>query len=231
MQSLRKLVLLALLAFVAVAHGQEEPTQPAAAGAAVEDVEGAAEASVAAEEIESVAVDGAEEEVGIESSGADPAAARAGAASVQWVVTQKMRTQLNNLGYTDAEIEELDAERAAAIIRRSISRPNKGVPSGWNKGERRKGERSAVGLRGSLLGAVGKLPGGPALPVAALVGVGSLVFGMKGASAAAASAAVERVLAEPDDSIIESVPDNSDELWLDRQIDKLILALKRMLGK
>jgi len=223
----RLLVLFSLLAIVAVAHGVDEPAaevpEPAAEGE--EEVEVESAAAAAGEEAEAEALPAAEEEeVAVEE---EAATARAGAASVQWVVTAKMKAQLTKLGYSSAEIGQLDAERAAAIIRRSISRPSKGVPAGWNRGAKRP---AVLGLSRSLLASARKitsaLPGGPAGPAVALVGVvGAVAFG-RGGGEIVQRAPVPMPVEE--EAVIEEA---SDELWLDRQIDKLIAFLKVLLGK
>lgn len=52
-------------------------------------------------------------------------------AGVQFMVTNKMKAQLEALGYLEEEIAQLQPERAAAIIARSIARPSRGVPKTW----------------------------------------------------------------------------------------------------
>ena len=156
----------------------------------------------------------------------------AGPASVQWVVTQKMRMQLSKLGYSQEEIGKLDPERAAAIIRRGITRPARGVPGGWSKGVQQqgsKGIRSAVGLGQSLLAKTKGVPGGPIAPAVALA-LGALTLVLKrggGGPSVLVKRAVGPSVTEP---LLEK-SNTSDELWLDRQIDRLIAFLKDILGK
>ena len=156
----------------------------------------------------------------------------AGPASVQWVVTQKMRMQLSKLGYSQEEIGKLDPERAAAIIRRGITRPARGVPGGWSKGVQQqgsKGIRSAVGLGQSLLAKTKGVPGGPIAPAVALA-LGALTLVLKrggGGPNVLVKRAVGPSVTEP---LLEK-SNTSDELWLDRQIDRLIAFLKDILGK
>lgn len=54
-------------------------------------------------------------------------------ASVQAMVTQRMRGQLDMLGYSEAEIESLSPRRAHVIIERKLRRPRAGVPVSWTK--------------------------------------------------------------------------------------------------
>ena len=156
----------------------------------------------------------------------------AGPASVQWVVTQKMRMQLSKLGYSQEEIGKLDPERAAAIIRRGITRPARGVPGGWSKGVQQqgsKGIRSAVGLGQSLLAKTKGVPGGPIAPAVALA-LGALTLVLKrggGGPSVLVKRAVGPSVTEP----LFEKSNTSDELWLDRQIDRLIAFLKDILGK
>eukprot|EP00900_Chrysochromulina_parva_P004003 jgi/Chrpa1/13603/Chrysochromulina_OHIO_Genome00007145-RA len=162
----------------------------------------------------------------------DPPPPPAGPASVQWVVTQKMRMQLSKLGYSQEEIGKLDPERAAAIIRRGITRPARGVPGGWSKGVQQqgsKGIRSAVGLGQSLLAKTKGVPGGPIAPAVALA-LGALTLVLKrggGGPSVLVKRAVGPSVTEP---LLEK-SNTSDELWLDRQIDRLIAFLKDILGK
>jgi len=148
------------------------------------------------------------------------------------VVTQKMRMQLSKLGYSQEEIGKLDPERAAAIIRRGITRPARGVPGGWSKGMQQqgsKGIRSAVGLGQSLLAKTKGVPGGPIAPAVALA-LGALTLVLKrggGGPNVLVKRAVGPSVTEP---LLEK-SNTSDELWLDRQIDRLIAFLKDILGK
>lgn len=156
----------------------------------------------------------------------------AGPASVQWVVTQKMRMQLSKLGYSQEEIGKLDPERAAAIIRRGITRPARGVPGGWSKGVQQqgsKGIRSAVGLGQSLLAKTKGVPGGPIAPAVALA-LGALTLVLK-RGGSGSSVLVKRAMAPSVPEPLFEERNNSDELWLDRQIDRLIAFLKDILGK
>jgi sugar/nucleoside kinase (ribokinase family) len=54
-------------------------------------------------------------------------------ASVQAMVTQRMRGQLDMLGYSEAEIESLSPRRAAVVVERKLRRPRAGVPVSWTK--------------------------------------------------------------------------------------------------
>jgi len=239
---MRLLLLLALAvsaAYCEDAAGTPVDVEAAASAAAVDDAaaDEPAVAAAAADEEASDELPVAEEEE-IEAS-ADPASrAASGSASTQWVITAKMKAQLVELGYSLEEISQLDAERAAAVIRRSVARPTGGVPAAWNRGERRKANpiRSAVGAVGKTFSAVG-LPSGAAGPILAAVAVGGL--GALGVSIKGSSTTVKRALEpaaviddEPDDELIAPARDTSGELWLDVQIDRFIDFLKRtLLGK
>ena len=98
----------------ALAAGDGEPDEAVEAEA---DVPAAAED---AEEEEEVAPGLPEPEEGNSAT----AAGAAGDSSVQFVVTQKMRSQLAALGYTESEIGALNAERAAAIVRDDLRTSN-----------------------------------------------------------------------------------------------------------
>ena len=71
-----------------------------------------------------------------------PAAARAaaadagsdgGAASVQFMITHRMRAQLADLGYSEKEIKSLQPERARVLIAKQIKRTSRGVPKAWQR--------------------------------------------------------------------------------------------------
>ena len=76
-----------------------------------------------------------------------PTGAGAGDASMQFMVTQRMKAELMALGYSEAEAQRLNPQRAAAILEHSIRRPSRGVPSSWNR---------AAGGRKSLGRAIGR---------------------------------------------------------------------------
>jgi len=224
MQPLRRLLLVGvLLALVGSARAVDEPVSDSANVA--EAVGSVAEAELPPPPPPNETGDAAAAPV-------DPPPPPAGPASVQWVVTQKMRMQLSKLGYSQEEIGKLDPERAAAIIRRGITRPARGVPGGWSKGMQQqgsKGIRSAVGLGQSLLAKTKGVPGGPIAPAVALA-LGALTLVLKrggGGPNVLVKRAVGPSVTEP---LLEK-SNTSDELWLDRQIDRLIAFLKDILGK
>ena len=67
-------------------------------------------------------------------------AVRPGSASVQFMITQQMKQELRELGYTESDISSLSPERARAILDNQITRPQQGMPSSWaRKSGRRKG--------------------------------------------------------------------------------------------
>jgi hypothetical protein len=70
-------------------------------------------------------------------------------ASVQFMITNAMKMDLYDLGYTAEDVSRLDPQRAAAILENGIRRPSQGVPAGWTRKGR--GGRS----RGALATAVG----------------------------------------------------------------------------
>jgi hypothetical protein len=237
MQPLRRLLLVGvLLALVGSARAVDEPVSDSANVA--EAVGSVAEAELppppppneAGDASAEAAAAGAEEAAA--AAPVDPPPPPAGPASVQWVVTQKMRMQLSKLGYSQEEIGKLDPERAAAIIRRGITRPARGVPGGWSKGVQQQGSRgirSAVGLGQSLLAKTKGVPGGPIAPAVALA-LGALTLVLKrggGGPSVLVKRAVGPSVTEP----LFEKSNTSDELWLDRQIDRLIAFLKDILGK
>ena len=60
-------------------------------------------------------------------------AAQGSVASVQFMITQRMRGQLEMLGFTEQDINKLQPDRAAAIISRKIRRPRGGMPASWTR--------------------------------------------------------------------------------------------------
>ena len=242
------ILIAALTALLALVSAEDAPAKAAAADPIGGSPEPSADGAFAAAEAEGDA-DELDEEGGgeepLEAAAEDeevvedtepPSTARASSSSsVQWVVTQKMKAQLIELGYGEAEIAALDAERAAAIIRRSISRPSGGVPTGWNRGGRSKPSalRGAVQAIRKPLSSIGL----PSAAVNAVLGTAVLAVGYsvfpKGSGG---SMVVERALAselpaEVDADILDAPPPKSDELWLDVQIDRFIDFLKGLFGK
>ena len=221
---------LLFIALVALAAAQDTPDEDTTAPA-----EAVADADDAAAEVEEESV---EEEVATEAlpePEAEPAAAAppsggSNKASMQWVVTAKMKSQLSKLGYSGAEVSGLDPERAAAIIKHSISRPKAGVPASWNKkGSKSGGSRSVLSGLPKIKG-VGSAVYGPALLLAG--GLGFALSRGGGGASAGVSAAVAAALAEvPEASEPAPLPYNENDLWLDRQIDKLIAVIKALIGR
>lgn len=62
-----------------------------------------------------------------------PSALAQGTASVQFMITQRMRGSLSMLGYSEDDINQLQPDRAAAIISRRIKRPSSGMPASWTR--------------------------------------------------------------------------------------------------
>lgn len=234
---------------VATAFGGDAlPGDKAPAGTDVADANNAAvdleDAAPAEADLEGAALaEGAEQDAGpaVEE---DPAPR--GGASMQWVITHKMRAQLVELGYDDAEIDALNGERAAAIIRNSIRKPMRGVPAGWNAPAGRTGG-SPIRTAVRSLGAVGK-PIGRALStkVGGAVAIGGTLaafaaLGSRGAVPSVGRGLLKRASAapkvfEPEDeppatSDWTPPPASTEEYWLDRQIDNLIKLVKALLGK
>jgi len=162
-----------------------------------------------------------------EEAPAPAAPAASNKASMQWVVTAKMRSQLSKLGYSSAEVSALEPERAAAIIKHSISRPASGVPGSW----KRSGRKASGSPMRSAVRAIGKpfaaMPATVLAPAAVLLlgGLGGSMIGKGKKSSKTVAAALSAPVAEPAPLPV------SDELWLDRQIDKLIAVIKVLLGR
>jgi len=210
--------------------------EPAAVASEAESPADTAEA--AQEDVEPEFVSAPEEEVVDASAPEEPPEVRSGSASVQWVVTKKMQARLAELGYTDTEVEQLDPERAAAIIRRSITRPPSGVPAGWNRGVRRQQQplRSAVQAGVSLLTAVRKPLSASPVPLV-LTGLLGALGCLKVATGGSSDGPRVKQALAPDPAVAEIVPEgsgtssSSDDLWLDVQIDRFIAWLKTLIAK
>jgi len=72
------------------------------------------------------------------------ATASAGSAAMQFMVTQRMRQRLLQLGYSESEIDSLDPQRAAAILEAApVEQPDASIPTA---AERRAAERRASAL-------------------------------------------------------------------------------------
>ena len=74
-------------------------------------------------------------------------------ASVQFMITSGMRLSLQELGYSDADIDALVPERAAVIIDNGIRCPTQGVPTSWKRGGGR-GRKQGNGLVSKTLSGV-----------------------------------------------------------------------------
>jgi len=70
--------------------------------------------------------------------------------SAQVVITQRMRSQLESLGYGDTDVASLHPVHAAVIVQRGLRRPIGGVPRSWMRhggGQvRRRLSRLALGI-------------------------------------------------------------------------------------
>lgn len=242
----RNLLLLSLLLGLSI--GVLSTDAPAAAaspggepeGEEPEDVEAAGAADGPEDEEEAVEVESlpAAEDA---PAAAAPAAASKGSAGVQFVVTQKMKTRLGELGYGAMDIEKLHPERASAIISRGIRKPRTGVPASWNRGAKGS-SRTAVG--GGIMGLVGMplkavgVPSSAAAPLTLVLGglAAALSLGVGPFGGAAVASVVKQALEEELEEEEVSRPArrssvNPDDLWLDRQIDKAIDFLKALLGR
>jgi len=230
---------LLLLALVALAAAQSPSPPDSAPSTEVEDSTDEVDEAVADSSADSVdneegeeatATAAAEQEEEEEEEAAAEETAPASAPTPPEATgTGKMRAQLSKLGYSGAEISALQPERAAAVVKHSISRPATGVPASWNVGGKpSSGARSAVmsgGGVGKRLQTAVPLVVAPALLL--LGGIGAL---SKRGPSPAMQAAVASALS--DSESVEAVTKaKTSELWLDRQIDKLIDMLKALLGK
>ena len=124
---------------------------------------------------------------------------------MQFVITQKMRSQLADLGYSSSEVDALNTERAAAIIRHKIKRPARGVPDSWSSPPKGKSVPNPMRAAVRALGAVtkpigGLLPGGVAGPVV-LAGAlaASVAFGGAGGGILRPSRVASAPPSEPED--------------------------------
>jgi hypothetical protein len=155
----------------------------------------------------------------------EPAEPEDESASMQFMVTNEMRAQLEKLGYKSAEIDELNAERAAAIIARNIAKPRAGVPPTWNRQARVKPLR---GLMGRITPGKMTSGGGAALAGSLVAAIGALAVGMLGRGVKPAPLPIlEEVIATPDDGFVPS----DASMWLDRLIDDTILRIKLALKR
>eukprot|EP00965_Chrysotila_dentata_P032409 1080452-Pleurochrysis_carterae.AAC.5 len=161
-------------------------------------------------------------------------------ASVQFMTTSSMRTKLEALGYSPTEAAALDPERAAAILRHSIRRPEGGVPQRWNRRAPPTARgplalaRTAVRSTSACVQRVCRALGGAAKPL-------SLSLLVAAATALVMSGVLDvpplkqtlmrsKVTARPARALAQSkvtrahVRDREEEsdLWLDRQVDRLI---------
>ena len=225
-----------VLLLLAVVVAAQEPSPPATEVEAAAEVAADAESDGVAVEEEISEEEAIEEPVEAEAEmEAAPPPAASNKASMQWVVTAKMRARLGELGYSEDEVAALDPQRASAIIKHAIARPSKGVPAGWNRGARKSGGnpvRSAVLAGRSMLAKVGGVPNPVLVPAVLILGGLGALKTLGGGGGAVASAAVAAALSDP----VDEPPDTgaapvSDELWLDRQIDKLIAVLKMLIGR
>lgn len=118
--------------------------------------------------------------------GTRPALRSRDPAAVQFMITQEMRASLRRLGYSDADINSLVPERAAAIIDNQIARPSRGVPPSWQRGAG--GRRSAKGG-----GVFGKAVGG-VTQLAAFGLATALALHFSGMDLGEASTVIDRVI-------------------------------------
>lgn len=135
---------------------------------------------------------------------------KSGTASMQWVITKSMRRELSGLGYTGDEVENLDPQRAAQIIKLKIQRPTRGMPDRWRK------DYNTSPVLTLLRNA--KAAGVPVLLAALAIWGVSMMGGGGGAPAASSRAHMSRVV-EPSD--VDKFVPAPDRLWLDVQIDRI----------
>jgi len=165
-----------------------------------------------------------------------PATSTRGSASVQFMVTAEMKAKLLELGYTEADIESLQPERARVIVERGLKRTSTN-PASWTRQAKRDGPvvpawrrlktpTGAAGLAVSALAtlAVASLSSRPqpnfALAPRGKIGKAASVQPVKVRAAKARAAAVAPLPPPP--------PSTDSDLWLDRQIDKLVAFLAGM---
>jgi len=59
------------------------------------------------------------------------------AASMQWMLTQRMRrTLIQELDYLPSEVDQMDPQVAAVVIRKGLKRPPSGMPVSWKRNRR-----------------------------------------------------------------------------------------------
>lgn len=154
------------------------------------------------------------------------------AAKMQWVITNAMKSKMRSLGYFAEEIEGLDPERAAAIVDRSIRRPSKGVPHAWMR------EVTRAGPLGKLSKKLFSMP--VPLVSAATTVMAALLFGISKGKALSAISIIfghygqqrrPQASAPPSPSHPQLPAEREAELWLDRQYDRLVLSLAKMIGR
>ena len=64
-----------------------------------------------------------------------------GAARIQWMITQKMRSGLLRLNYLPDEIKAMDPHVAKILLERRLSRPRTGMPISWRRGAHRQSSK------------------------------------------------------------------------------------------
>ena len=244
MPRLLNLLLLSLLLVQCVATTAADPSSTTVAASesngSVEEVqpaeaEGAEEAEE--EEEEEAAAAAEEEPAPLPAPSATPPPASPSSASVQFMITAEMKQSLTALGYSEEDIAALQPERAKAIIERGLKRTSK-LPESWTRGAEK--PKPIVAAWRSVKRQL-------STPVGMGLGVGLSAMTIVATSMSKGSQpmmaprtkvtkavppprvqAVKPAAPTTIEPIADIKPPSSDELWLDQQIDKLILFLKRV---
>ena len=263
----KRLILLAALLLAAQCLAQDTPASPPAAPEAEEAASEAAEPEAAegAEELdESEQVEEAEPPLPppppppppsppqLPTPAATPAASPApptstpGSASVQFMITAEMKSKLLALGYSEADVEQLQPERARIIVDKGLKRAST-LPASWTKSAKRDGPVVQAWKR---VKKVGQTPAGAAglaasalatVAVAALSSRGPGDFALASRPKVAKAARLQPVKvkaqkaeappAVESDAPAKKLSYNPDDLWLDQQIDKFIAFLAGLFGR
>ena len=257
----KRLILLAALLLAAQCLAQDTPASPPVAPEAEEAASEAAELEAAegAEELdEPEQVEEAEPPPPpppppqLPTPAATPAASPApptstpGSASVQFMITAEMKSKLLALGYSEADVEQLQPERARIIVDKGLKRAST-LPASWTKSAKRDGPVVQAWKR---VKKVGQTPAGAAglaasalatVAVAALSSRGPGDFALASRPKVAKAARLQPVKvkaqkaeappAVESDAPAKKLSYNPDDLWLDQQIDKFIAFLAGLFGR
>lgn len=240
MSRLLKLLLLSLMLAQCVASTAADPSSPTVAasegtGSDEEEQPAEAEGAEEEEEAEEEAAAAEEEPAPLPASSGTPSPPSTSSASVQFMITAEMKQSLTALGYSAEDIAALQPERAKAIIENGLKRTSK-LPGSWTRGA----EKPMP-----VVAAWRSVKRGLSSPVGMGLSVGLSTMAIVAASMSKGSQpmmaprtkvtkavppprvqAVKPAAPTTVEQIVDIKPPSSDELWLDQQIDKLILFLK-----